>query len=278
MRTRLRVLRRHPLASSVGPAREPSNAEQALCDTALGPIAYTDEGSGVPVVAIHGLPGSVRDFRWLAPPLGKRARVIRMDLPGFGRTHADVQANPSPHAWVAAVDALVRALELDRPVLIGHSMGGVVAAATAAQGGDAYRGLALVSSVGLRPHRIFRRVPRRGVSRILRTPFAGRMLRPLMRRLFVQGGFRGHDDAALARTMHAVASVDLKRHAEAVGRLSLPTLVAWSSDDPLIQADIAEELAEACPAGPRRTFSTGGHNPQKHHAEALAEAIGELLS
>ncbi len=49
-------------------------------------LTFTDEGAsqGTAFFAIHGVPGSVRDFRYLAPPLTSFARLIRVDLPGSG--------------------------------------------------------------------------------------------------------------------------------------------------------------------------------------------------
>ena len=51
-----------------------------------GALSYTDEGTGVPLVCLHGGPGSVRDFRWIAPVLTEHFRVIRTEQPGFGGT------------------------------------------------------------------------------------------------------------------------------------------------------------------------------------------------
>ena len=50
-------------------------------------------------------------------------------------------------------------------------------------------------------------------------------------------------------------------------------LVAWCQDDPLVERQIGEELAQAAPAGPRLVFPTGGHNLQKTHAVELGEVL-----
>jgi len=54
------------------------------------PVTHTDEGTRPPaIVLVHGLPGSVRDFRWLGAALRElapEARVVRLDMPGFGGT------------------------------------------------------------------------------------------------------------------------------------------------------------------------------------------------
>ena len=57
----------------------PSDPELQTVEVLGGPIAYTDEGEGQPLVAVHGLPGSVRDFRWLAPALPESIRLLRVD-------------------------------------------------------------------------------------------------------------------------------------------------------------------------------------------------------
>ena len=71
-----------PYGGAMPPGLEPSDPPAQFVNDSL---AYTDEGSGEPaIVAIPGLPGSGRDFRWLAPLLADRFRVIRIDPPGYG--------------------------------------------------------------------------------------------------------------------------------------------------------------------------------------------------
>ena len=229
------------------------------------------------MVAIHGLPGSARDFRWLAPHVAGFARLVRLDLPGFGETPAATEPDPSPEGRARAVVAACRALDLRAPVLLGHSMGAVVACAAAVEMGDEAAAVVLLSSPGLRPHPMLRRVPFRAVSWALRRPRLARSLRPALRALFERGGFRGHDDAALARTMHAVARTSIEAHGRRARALRHPTMLAWCDDDPIIPPGIVAELAAVCPPGPRLRFSRGAHNPQKACAAELAAALEAFL-
>lgn len=253
--------------------RTPSDPEKRLIELSGGPASYTDEGQGPAVVAVHGLPGSARDFRWLAPPLAGGMRLVRVELPGFGQTPIKTEPDPSPAGRARFVIELVRRLELESPILLGHSMGGVVAAAAMNQAPELFSALALISSPGLRPHAPFRRLPLTRVNALLTTPILGPALAPLLRMAFERGGFRGYPTSALYRTMACVAETSFVEHARNIRALARPTLVAWCDDDPLIEPDIAAELAEACPHGPRLRFPTGGHNPQKTHADELAEAL-----
>ena len=61
---------------------DPPRARLALSWCAL---TYTDVGAGSPtIVALAGLPGTARDWRWMGPELEPLARLIRLELPGFG--------------------------------------------------------------------------------------------------------------------------------------------------------------------------------------------------
>lgn len=253
--------------------RTPSDPDKRRIELSRGPAFYTDEGQGPVVVAVHGLPGSARDFRWLARPLSGRLRLVRVELPGFGDTPVLTEPDPSPAGRAHFVVELVQRLGLARPMLLGHSMGGIVACAAVNQAPELYSGLALVSTPGLRPHAPFRRFPLTRMHALLTTPVLGRALAPLLRVAFERGGFRGYPISELYRTMACVAETSFDEHRENVRALHVPTLVAWCDDDPLIEADIAAELAAACPNGPRLHFPAGGHNPQKTHADELAQAL-----
>lgn len=256
---------------------EPTDPPRRHLQLATGPAAYTEEGAGPPILLVHGLPGSARDFRYLAPVLAPRARVLRVDMPGFGQTPAGTATGLTvPHR----VDHLLRvldALELEDLLVVGHSMGGVLATALAAAEPGRVRALGLISCPGLRTHRVYRRTNPRRLSRLLDSPLYP-LLRGPLRRGFVAGGFSRHFlDDELARTIHEIARVDFTVHADNVARLAVPTGVYWCADDPMIEDDVFEELAAAAPEGPRARYADGGHNPQKHHAADLAESLLALL-
>ena len=257
---------------------EPSAAPSVLVQLPTGPASLVDEGEGPAIVLVHGLPGSVRDFRWLAPHLVTRGlRAVRVDLPGFGDTPVATAPDPSPEGRAGFVLDVIDALGLERPLLLGHSMGGVVATAAADRRPGGLRGVALISSPGLRPHVGLRRFPARSLALAVGGPLRQRALMPFVRGLFSRAGFRRYPDEALLRTIACVRATDLGAHAERVRRLAVPALVAWCDDDALIEPAISEALAAACPAGPRLRWAEGGHNPQKTHAEAIAAAVAAWI-
>jgi esterase len=89
------------------------------------PLAVIEQGDGPPVVILHGVFGSARNWSTIAKHLAAKHRVLAIDL----RNHGDSPHAPSmTYAEMAAdVLALIEARRLDAPALIGHSMGGKVA-------------------------------------------------------------------------------------------------------------------------------------------------------
>jgi pimeloyl-ACP methyl ester carboxylesterase len=84
-----------------------------------------DEGSGVPVVLLHGIGASIRDWDFQIPALSKRQRVIAPDLRGFGLS--EKAGDYRVATFAADVWALLDRLGVVRFNLVGHSMGGAVA-------------------------------------------------------------------------------------------------------------------------------------------------------
>lgn len=238
-------------------------------------ITWVDAGprDGPCVAMIHGLPGSHRDFRWLAPPLERAGlRVLRLDMPGFGGT------DHSPPQLSALAEHVLRRLdhlELDRVVLLGHSLGGPQALIAASRDPDRVRGLALIASVGLRRHRGLRNtkgIP--SVNRGLRTPILRRPLMRVVAAAFHRAGFPASTaDHEIRRSLEIVEALDFRVINNATTALRVPTLLASCDDDPLVEPAIGEELGRACPSGPRLRFDSGGHNLQKSRACEITEVL-----
>ncbi len=95
-------------------------------------IHYLDRGQGRTIVMIHGLGGQMANFSHsLLDRLTDEFRVILVDRPGSGYSTRPRGASARLKAQGDTIAAFIRALRLDRPLLVGHSLGGAVALATA---------------------------------------------------------------------------------------------------------------------------------------------------
>jgi pimeloyl-ACP methyl ester carboxylesterase len=254
-------------------------------DLAQGALTYTDEGppEAPAILAVHGVPGSGRDFRYLAPQLTTALRVVRIDLPGFGGSAPVADAVATLGGRARVVLAVADALGLRRFAVMGHSMGGGAALAAAAGHPERVAQLVLIASLGLRVHRGLGAPPAvfAALSRALSVPGLGRLMLPWLRAQYRRRRFPGADDKTLAEfaiQIRALSAPDFAWMRALVRRPLPPTLVAYAPDDHLIETEIAQELAAALPGARVLAFPDGGHNIQKTRAVELGAAIRELVS
>jgi pimeloyl-ACP methyl ester carboxylesterase len=98
-------------------------------------LNYERRGSGEPLVLLHGVGASLRSYEPVLDGLAAERDVIAIDFPGFGdSTPLPTGVEPSPSRMAAEVAALLDRLEVERPAVAGHSMGGWIALELAAMG------------------------------------------------------------------------------------------------------------------------------------------------
>lgn len=88
-----------------------------------------DRGTGPAVVLVHGIASSSVTFDFLIPMIDPRRRIVALDLLGFGQSPAPADAKYTLEEHVAALDRTLRSLRIRGPfVLVGHSLGTLIAA------------------------------------------------------------------------------------------------------------------------------------------------------
>lgn len=124
---------------------------QARVAAAGGPIHYEDfGGAGPALVLVHGLGGAAVNWRAVAPSLAERARVVAVDLVGFGRTPPDGRS-ASVRANRLSLDRFLDAVVGGPAILVGNSMGGLIALMQAAAEPARVAGLVLVAPAQPQP-------------------------------------------------------------------------------------------------------------------------------
>ncbi|MDO7900502.1 alpha/beta fold hydrolase [Pseudomonas sp. K1(2024)] len=107
-------------------------------------LPYSQQGSGpITLVLMHFLGGSHRTWGPTLPFLDREHACVALNTPGFGDAHG--VSGYSVAEMADQVDASVRALGIERCVLVGHSMTGKVAVALASRRPDYLQGLVLVA-------------------------------------------------------------------------------------------------------------------------------------
>ena len=129
----------------------------ALVESAVPPLGktitvdgatfrYLDEGSGPTIVIVHGLAGNLRHFTYaLKDRLTPDHRVILFDRPGCGYSTMAPGASPRLPAQATTIVAFMRALDVRKPLLVGHSLGGAISLAIALDHPESIGALALIA-------------------------------------------------------------------------------------------------------------------------------------
>lgn len=278
-----------------------------------GAVHVADHGGdGPPMVLVHGLGGSLLDWRDVVGPLSGTHRVWSLDLIGFGRTPlagrpATIQANQR------LVDGVIERLAGDRPVvLVGNSMGGLISlieaarrpqrvsslilvdpALPVARGGHVSLMLAAGFLVAARPRigpwLLGRRSRRLGAERLvdqtlaLCTADVSRVSAETREAHIQLAEWReGQPDTHRAFVDASRSLVQWLWHREAVERhiqmVRAPTLLVHGDEDRLVSIGAAAAAAALRPDWGFRVMDNTGHIPQMERAAAFVNVVEEWLA
>jgi pimeloyl-ACP methyl ester carboxylesterase len=259
-----------------------------------GRLRYAVGGAGPPVVLVHGLGGTIENWRALAPPLAEEHRVLVPDLPGHGRSSPLPEARNLDPLSDAAL-ATAAAEELDGAVWIGHSLGGVVALRAAVRSPAAVRGVVLVAAAGIGSASRAAHV----TLAVLGALRPGRLVAPFRRavahsrigRRLAFGWWGAADSAALdpdvaeAFLLGPSLHTDTRQAARALlvsdpraelDRVTCPCLCLWGASDNWVGPEDGMEYARRLGA-PLRTIAGCGHLLIGERPDACLAAIHDFV-
>lgn len=207
-------------------------------------------GAGDPVVLLHGLSGSQRWWRYTVPALAREYEVHVLDLVGHGRSRR-APRQPTIPEMAALVRAWIERIGIDRPHLVGHSMGGQIAIHIAA-GDLALRSLTLVDAAGL-PRRVTLREITRFMAGVL-PPRAWGV--PHFIPTIWLDAMRAGPRSLLRAGLH-ILNDDVT---PLLPRIRVPTLVVWGALDPLLPMEHGRRIADAILGARFVVFEDAAHN------------------
>jgi pimeloyl-ACP methyl ester carboxylesterase len=209
---------------------------------------------GLPLVFLHSWAGSTRSWKYVVDALPKRLRTITIDHRGWGRSES--HSSGFHLAGLASdVKEFVKALKLDRYVLVGHSMGGKIAQLIASERPETLSGLILVAPAMPGPLH-FPLERREGMVNVMNSAdliqqtidsmLTAKRLSPEVNAQVIEDGLRGSPEAKRAWPL-STSQEDLR---EVVGQIQVPTLViAGELDkvDPVseLQSELLPQISNA---------------------------------
>jgi pimeloyl-ACP methyl ester carboxylesterase len=216
-----------------------------------------------PVLFLHGLSGSARWWRRIEAAVAARHEVHVLDLPGFGKLRDQAFALADAPAFVR------RGLEeqqLARVHLVGHSLGGLVAARVAAGWPDRVDRLVLVSPVGV-PHRSS------AVGHVLPLARAVLRSRPTLLHLLAWDAVRA-GPLTIWRAARDVLADDVVPELRAV---RAPTLLIWGELDPLVPPSLGEVFRAQIPDARLEILPQARHVPMVERPDEFCRLVLDFL-
>lgn len=260
-----------------------------LIDTTRLRCNVIDEGRGRPVVWLHGLGGTWRDFEPQLDHLAGRYRCIVPELRGHGRT----PIVPGPFSTATLADdvmAVLAALAVDRAVVVGLSMGGLVAQVLAVEHPELVEGLVLVDTGPKVPAPVApllraaaARVRSKGMAAAM--AMLGQMGQPVTGEdamaaaratgtASAQRDLASNDPDVLASGLVALADHDVRRR---LRRLEVPTLVVAGQDDPVVPRMLVDQLVAAIPGASLVVVPDAGHLPNRDQPAVFEDAVTAFI-
>ena len=262
-------------------------------------LFYTDEGTGAPVLLIHGFGTNTFTWRHIAPDLAQDHRVIAVDLKGFGKSD-----KPLDERYAAADQAeLLTQLIVDRDLhdltIVGHSFGGGIALLLALDADDRLKGriakLVLLDTIAYAQTipTFFKMLDMPVVSQI------GVRAVPSSVQVEVALKIAYFDDSkidaaevdaysqpletaegkhAMIHSARQIVPPDLDIISARYKSITLPALILWCDHDRIVPLDVGIKLRRTMPNSKLRIVNECGHMPQEEQPEAVLNQIRLFLA
>jgi pimeloyl-ACP methyl ester carboxylesterase len=245
---------------------------------------FTDPWTPTPtVLMLHGLAESGEAFRAFVPHLARQARVVRMDLRGYGTS----PALPDEHPWrfdalVEDVVKIIADLGVARVHLVGGKIGGTIALAVAARHPDLVDGLAVLGAPASLKDLAGRtpgwreQIAREGVLSWVRATNAGRMgtrMKPAQLEWWAQ--LMGRTAAStLQGFLQMVPTVDVTAE---VSQIKAPTLVVTTTGSGLGSVDQVRAWQERIPRSHLVVLDNDSYHVAASDPDEVAQLVREAL-
>lgn len=258
-------------------------------------VHYRDEGEGFPIVLIHGTAASLHTWDAWTDVLIKTNRVIRMDLPAFGITGPNKNADYSIEAYTTFLHSFLEKLKLEKFHLAGNSLGGHIAWNYTADYPSKVEKLILVDASGLPTNK-----SQPAIFKMAKTPILNSLFLYITPRFLIKKNIEEvyEDDSKITDELinryHKMAlrvgnrkafidraktdfKLDTQVNLEKLKSIQTPTLLIWGAKDLWIPLANGIRMNEILVNSKLEVLENSGHVPMEENPRESLKLMNEFL-
>ena len=258
-------------------------------------VHYRDEGEGFPIVLIHGTAASLHTWDAWTDELKKTNRVIRMDLPAFGITGPNKNADYSIGAYTTFLHSFLEKLKLEKFHIAGNSLGGNIAWNYTADYPNKVEKLILVDASGLPTNK-----SQPAIFKMAKTPILNSLFLYITPRFLIKKNIEEvyEDDSKITDELinryHKMAlrvgnrkafidraktdfKLDTQVNLEKLKSIQTPTLLIWGAKDLWIPIANGIRMNEILVNSKLEVLENSGHVPMEENPIESLKLMNEFL-
>jgi pimeloyl-ACP methyl ester carboxylesterase len=259
-------------------------------------VHYRDEGTGFPIVLLHGTAASLHTWGAWNQELIKNYRVIRMDLPAFGITGPNKNADYSIKNYTKFLHQFLSKLQIEKCYLAGNSLGGNIAWNYAAEHPEKIAKLILIDASGLPTNK-----PQPFVFKMAKTPILNSLFLYFTPKFFIEKNIKEvyADDSKISSELieryHKMALREGNRQAfidraktdftpnefknsDKLRSIQTPTLLIWGAKDEWIPLENGKRMNNLLPNATLYIIENSGHVPMEENPKESLLILKEFFA
>ncbi len=277
--------------------KEYANEHSKFIEVGGMQVHYRDEGKGFPIVLIHGTASSLHTWDAWTKELTKTNRIIRMDLPAFGITGPNTNADYSIKNYTNFLHQFLEKIKVDKFYLAGNSLGGNIAWNYTAENPEKVEKLILVDASGLPTNK-----PQPAIFKMAKTPVLSSLFLYVTPKLFIKKNMkevyadetkitdelvtRYHKMALRVGNRQAFidrAKMDFKlgskANLEKLKSIQTPTLLIWGAQDNWIPLkSVGIKMDSVLTNSKLVVLENSGHVPMEENPEESLVILRDFLT
>ncbi len=259
-------------------------------------ISYIDEGDGEPIVLVHGSPTSSFLWRHMIKELSGNARVIALDLPGFGFSDPPPNGDYSISHYSDFLESFIDALSIKEVTLVCHDMGGPYTLYYALHHPEKYNRLVILDTFlhsDLKISFSMKMMKIRPVGEmflwlggnylketILKMGVMDKSLitKGIVNRYCSPEGTQDKLNTTMLETLRVDIEEEMTFIEQRLKNIEKPTLILWADKDEFLPYDMGERIHKDIKGSKMVTLKDCGHFIQEEQPKQAAEIILQFLN